>query len=101
MSETLSKRVTIANRNGLHLRPAGLFAELAGSFKSDVSLVRDGDRVDGKSIMSIVTLAAQQGTELSIEVQGEDASAALEALVELVSSGFGENEAVEPTSPNT
>lgn len=102
MSEiVVSKRVTVHNLKGLHMRPAGVFAELASQFESTIELVRDGHRVDGKSIMSIVTLVAEQGTELSIEARGPDADAALSALAELMESGFGENETVEPTGPNT
>lgn len=86
------RKVTICNPQGLHLRPADKFARTANGFKSQINLVKDGERVDGKSILSIVTLMATQGTELAIEARGPDAHDALEALVTLVEQGFSEME---------
>jgi len=81
----------IVNPLGLHARAAGKFVNLAKSFQSAVSLRKDGgDGVDGKSIMSVMLLAAPVGSEISIHVEGEDADEAFQALCELVRDGFGE-----------
>jgi phosphocarrier protein len=86
--QTAYRTVTVVNPLGLHARPAFLFAQLAGKFKSNIVVNKDGERVDGKSILSILTLAAAQGTQLQIEAVGHDAPAALEALALLVERGF-------------
>lgn len=85
---TAHRTVTIINPLGLHARPAFLFAQLAGQFESKITVIKEGERVDGKSILSILTLAAAQGTHLEIEAVGQDAHAALEALARLVDQGF-------------
>ncbi|MBS1207741.1 MAG: ptsH [Proteobacteria bacterium] len=82
----------IANRLGLHARPSAKLTQLATQFRSDVWLERDGRRVNAKSIMGVMMLAASQGTKLTIETEGEDAEAALQAIVELIASRFGERE---------
>jgi phosphocarrier protein len=69
-----------------------LFVQLASQFESKIDVVRGDERVDGKSILSVLTLAAAQGTELSIEATGQDADAALDALADLVAKGFAEEE---------
>ncbi|MFW5856705.1 MAG: HPr family phosphocarrier protein [Planctomycetota bacterium] len=83
--------VTLNNAYGLHARPATLFVETSNRFVSDVLVVRDGQEVNGKSIMGIMMLGAENGATLTIRTTGEDADKALEALVTLVESGFGEN----------
>ena len=93
--KTVSKVVTINNEQGLHLRPAELFARLANKFESNVSLVKDTDRVDGKSIINIVTLGAAKGTQLRIEADGADAEQAIAALAELVEKEFLDTETAE------
>lgn len=85
---TAHRTVTVNNPLGLHLRPAFLFAQLAAQFESKIEVVKGGERIDGKSILSILTLAAEQGTKLKIEAVGEDAQDALEALAQLVEQGF-------------
>lgn len=82
--------VTISNRLGLHARPAMSFVDLAGSFKSSVSVSRAAQTVDGKSIMQMMMLAATKGTELLVKADGPDAEAACAALKKLVDSGFDE-----------
>lgn len=82
----------IANRLGLHARPSAKLTQLATQFRSDVWLERDGRRVNAKSIMGVMMLAAAHGTKLTIETEGEDADAALQAIVELIASRFGERE---------
>jgi phosphotransferase system HPr (HPr) family protein len=74
----------------MHLRPADMLVRLATQFESSIDVVRAGDRFDGKSILSLMTLAAEQGTELVLEAKGPDAEAALEALAELFGRGFDE-----------
>jgi len=83
--------VEIVNRAGMHARPASEFVKLAGSFKSEIYLEKDGLRVNGKSIMGVLMLAAEQGSSLRIEAEGEDADDALAKLSGLVSSGFEED----------
>jgi phosphotransferase system HPr (HPr) family protein len=87
----VEKRVTIINPQGLHARPADLFVRLAQRFQADVQVAKDNQFVDGKSILSILTLAAERGTELTIGATGPDANEALAALAELVESGFVED----------
>ncbi len=87
----VEKRVTIVNPQGLHARPADLFVRLAQRFEADIRVAKDNQFVDGKSILSILTLAAEQGTELTIGAIGADANEALAALAELVEAGFVED----------
>ncbi|MEE8459233.1 MAG: HPr family phosphocarrier protein [Phycisphaerales bacterium] len=93
MSNTASAIVTIANKLGLHARPATLFAEMASGVEADIKVRRCdyGDAVDGKSIMQMMMLAATTGTEIEITAAGNDASQAIETLVKLVESGFKED----------
>jgi len=92
MSDTIQRRtVVVSNPQGLHARPADLLARTAARFESKVEIIAGGQRVDGKSILDMLTLAAVQGTELEIEATGPDASEALEALVKLVESDFAED----------
>ncbi|MEX0865833.1 MAG: HPr family phosphocarrier protein [Pirellulales bacterium] len=92
MSDTIQRRaVVVSNSQGLHARPADLFARTAGKFESKVEIINGSQRVDGKSILDVLTLAAVQGTELEIEAVGPDAGEALEALVKLVESDFAED----------
>ena len=85
-----SGRVTINCSEGLHERPADQFVRLAKRFQSVIEIAKDGKRVDGKSILSILTLAAEQGSELTIRASGDDAEQAVEALVGLIESDFAE-----------
>jgi phosphocarrier protein len=82
------RRVEIVNTHGLHMRPAGKFVTLAGSFRSEVWVDYQGARVNGKSVLDMTTLAAQRGTQMDIEAIGPDAEAAIHALAELVAAGF-------------
>lgn len=87
MSETT---VEIVNRAGMHARPASEFVRLAGRFRSHITVARDGLEVNGKSIMGVLMLAAEQGSTLVIRADGDDASEAVEALSALVKRGFEE-----------
>jgi phosphocarrier protein len=83
--------VTVVNQLGLHARPSAEFVKLASQFRSDVSLKRDEMKVNGKSIMGVMTLAAEQGCELLIRAEGDDAEVAADALAQLVHRGFSES----------
>ena len=85
------KEVQIVNRAGLHARPAAEFVKLAGGFAANVTIEKDGLEVNGKSIMGVLMLAAEQGSTLKLTASGEDAEAAVEALADLVKRGFEEN----------
>jgi phosphotransferase system HPr (HPr) family protein len=80
--------VKISNPQGLHMRPAYLFAEMAAKFRSRIEVVKDDIRIDGKSVLSILTLGAAQGTEVELEATGPDANDAVQALADLIASGF-------------
>lgn len=89
----IKKTVTILNSSGLHARPSAALVKLASKFKADFYIHMYGYRVNGKSILGVMTLAAEQGAELVFEVDGSDEKEALDAILELVSNKFGmENE---------
>ncbi|MFQ5678635.1 MAG: HPr family phosphocarrier protein [Gemmatimonadota bacterium] len=83
--------VEIVNREGLHARPAAEFVKLASRFVAEVWVEKDGLEVNGKSIMGVLMLAAEPGSEIRIRVVGEDGEEALRKLVALVRDGFGED----------
>ena len=84
--------LVIDNDLGLHARPAALFVKVANVFNSDIYLEKDGERVNGKSIMGVMMLAASKGSRLRIVVDGRDAEEAIEALKKLFEDKFGEEE---------
>jgi phosphocarrier protein len=84
------RTVAIANRYGLHARPAAEFVKLANRYRSDVFVRKLDLEVNGKSIMGMMMLAAEFGSEITIRASGEDAADAVESLCHLVSSRFGE-----------
>lgn len=88
----LKKRITIKNKLGMHARAAVKFVNLANRFSSSVRIEKNGNEIDGKSILGILTLAAVQGTEIIIKVSGKDEDRALRALVELIDNKFLEKE---------
>lgn len=88
--------VTIVNRLGLHARPSAALTQAATKFRSDVWVAKGTRRVNGKSIMGVMMLAAARGATLVIEADGPDEDAALQALRELVAGGFGEGAAEPP-----
>ena len=87
-----SRTVVVNNSQGLHLRPAHLIVQLANQFQAKIELLKENHRVDGRSITDLMTLAAVQGTQLTIEADGPDAHAALEALAELFAGNFADYE---------
>ncbi|MFT4550062.1 MAG: phosphotransferase system HPr (HPr) family protein [Verrucomicrobiales bacterium] len=82
------REFTILNKEGLHLRPAGMFVKLASTFKAEVWVEKDGETANGKSIMGLALLAAERDSKISITTEGEDAALALEALGALVDRSF-------------
>lgn len=88
----IRKQVTIINKLGLHARAAAKLVTCASRYKSNILLERNGQRVNGKSIMGVMMLAASQGTELTLELDGDDAGDALAALESLIGERFGEVE---------
>ena len=87
----IERTVTIANRNGLHARPAAEIVKTAAKFKADILLVRDDLEVNGKSIMGVMMLAAEFGSSLLLRADGPDEEEALGAIAKLIESRFGES----------
>lgn len=81
----------IVNRLGLHARAAAQLVQTANQFRSDVMVGKDGDEVNGKSIMGLLMLAAPKGSSITVTTSGEDAKEALEAIGKLINDGFGED----------
>ncbi len=86
----IKKKVTIVNEAGLHARPAAALVKLASKFKSDFFIHMYGYKVNGKSILGVMTLAAEQGAELELELDGPDEKKAAKAIIDLINDGFGE-----------
>lgn len=88
----LKKEITIINKLGLHARAAAKLVNTAGAFGAEVMISKNGQEVNGKSIMGVMMLAASQGTVVTLQVNGEDEALAMQALVELINDRFGEEE---------
>ncbi len=88
----IQSSITISNKLGLHARASAKLTKLAGSFASDVHLSRNGRRVNAKSIMGVMMLAAGLGASIDIEADGPDEAEAMDALRALIDSRFGEGE---------
>lgn len=86
----LEKDFEIRNKQGLHARPAALFVQTANQFESEVEILKEDMIVSGKSIMGIMTLAAEAGSKIKIRVLGTDAAGAMAAIEKLFESNFGE-----------
>lgn len=86
----IERQVQIKNRAGLHTRPAASLVKLAARFKSDFIICKDGFEINGKSIIGVMTLAAEQGSLLLLRFSGEDEENAAKAIVELFERGFDE-----------
>ena len=101
MSHFVAKKtVAIRNPEGLHARPAELFAKLAMRYEAEIHVAKDELRVDAKSILHVLTLGASQGQELVIEANGADAAEAIEALVKLVEGQFTGDETLSQEQSN-
>jgi phosphocarrier protein len=88
----LSREITICNKLGLHARAAAKLVSTAARYTADVFLEKQGQRINGKSIMGVMMLAASQGTVLTLVVEGDDAEPAMAALTALIDDKFGEGE---------
>lgn len=85
------QNVTVKNKTGLHARPAALFVQTANKFKSEVFIEKEGKKVNAKSIMGVMSLAVSQGTVITVSAQGDDEKEAVNKLIELIESKFGED----------
>jgi phosphocarrier protein len=85
-----SKELTIENRNGLHARPAALFVKTSSRFTAEVWVEKDGERVNGKSIMGLMMLAAGKGSILTVTAEGDDAALVIQEIEQLINTRFGE-----------
>lgn len=88
----LNREIEIINKLGLHARAAAKLVGCASNYRSDVQLLRDGQRVNGKSIMGVMMLAANQGSMLQLEIDGGDEAEAMRAIVALIEDRFGEEQ---------
>ena len=86
----LKENVSITNETGLHARPASMLVEKASAYQSDINLVHQGQEVNAKSIMGIMSLGITKDAEVTVQADGEDEKEALETIIELIESGFGE-----------
>ena len=86
-----SVKAKIVNKRGLHARASAKFVELACKYQSEITVTREGNSVSGRSIMGLMMLAAPQGSELEIAASGDDAEAALAAIISLIAAGFHED----------
>ena len=90
-AQKIEKELTIVNRLGLHARPAAMFVRSASRHRSEIWVSKEGEAVNGKSLMGLMMLAAGQGSKLRIRCDGPDADKAMEELEELVKAGFNED----------
>ena len=88
--DTVEKICTVRNKMGLHARPAAQIVQTANKFPCEVSLVKDGQTVNGKSIMGVLMLAAAKGTTILVRAEGDEAQACVDAICELFDRGFNE-----------
>jgi phosphocarrier protein HPr len=87
----IEREVVIKNRTGLHTRPAATIVKTAAKFQSDFTIIKDGMEINGKSIIGVMTLAAEQGSTLLLRFEGSDEEAAVAAVVDLFERGFDES----------
>ncbi len=87
----VEKDIPIVNRLGLHARPAAMFVRIASRYRSEIWVAKEGEEVNGKSIMGLMMLAAGQGSKLRIRCEGPDAGKAMEELEELINARFNED----------
>jgi phosphocarrier protein HPr len=88
--QSVTKEVTVINKLGIHARPAAMFVKTAAKFSSDITVEKDGEQINGKSIMGLMMLAAGQGSKLTIRAEGRDASQAVRELDQLFARKFDE-----------
>lgn len=87
----IQREMTVSNKLGVHARPAAMFVKVANQFEADIYVEKDGERVNGKSIMGLMMLAAGPGSKLTVYAEGEDAARALEELEALLKRKFDED----------
>ena len=86
----VSEKLTVVNKAGFHMRPAGVFVQAMGKYKSDITILYNGKEIDGKSIMNVMAACMKQGAEIEIRCSGEDEAAMLAEAAGMVRSGLGE-----------
>lgn len=86
----ITKTLTVNNKDGLHMRPAGVLAKEMGKFDCDVTIIFNGKRINSKSLINIIAAGIKYGSEVTFECDGEDESAAMSKIEELETSNFGE-----------
>ena len=89
--QKIEKEITIINRLGLHARPAANFVRIASGYRSEIWVEKDGENINGKSIMGLMMLAAGQGSKLLVQCEGPDADKAMEELEDLINGRFKED----------
>ena len=89
--DIVEKEITIVNRLGMHARPAAMFVRVASRYRADVWVEKEGEQINGKSIMGLMMLAAGQGSKLRIRCEGPDADKLMEEIEELIASKFNED----------
>ena len=85
----MERTVTLASKSGLHARPAAVFVQRAKEFQSQITLSKDGKTANGKSILSVLTLGAEQGQQITLQIEGDDAQLALDRLAALLEEDLG------------
>jgi len=81
---TIKKEIIVKNKTGLHARPAAMFVQIANKFESEITIIKEDQKVNGKSIMGILMLAAEKGSRITIVAEGADAALAVEELSEIL-----------------
>jgi phosphocarrier protein HPr len=89
--QKIEKEITIINRLGLHARPAAMFVRIASRYRSEIWVEKEGEQINGKSIMGLMMLAAGQGSKLLVRCEGPDAEKAMEEIEELIQAKFNED----------
>ncbi|MEY2557122.1 MAG: phosphocarrier protein HPr [Verrucomicrobiota bacterium] len=89
--QKIEKEITIINRLGLHARPAAMFVRIASRFRSEIWVEKEGEQINGKSIMGLMMLAAGQGSKLLVRCEGPDAAKAMEEIEQLIAAKFNED----------
>ena len=89
-SEKVEKEITIVNRLGLHARPAAMFVRVVSRFRCEIWVAKEGEEINGKSIMGLMMLAAGQGSKLRVRAEGPDAAEAVREIEQLIQSRFNE-----------
>ena len=92
-NEVVRRQLQVVNPLGVHARPAALLVQLANRFQSEIGLIKGSERVDAKSVLQLMTLAAEQGTVLWLEARGSDATFAADAIEKLFKDGLGDLDA--------